>query len=918
MGQLCMKLKPNRYLEADKNNDGTGEERTFLNRVPKTDRKKSAVHDEESAIREQSEKKKKSKSPMPLGMAYIEAQDAEIDPQAQKSQDDKKLIITALNNHFIFTSLTDEDKDMVAESMQLYIFQIGSTVFEQEKPSRSYYVVKSGVLEVLVNGKRVNRIHPGEGFGELALLHDNPRSATVRCLDKTLLWGIERQTFRKVIEEMNTQIYEQNREFLEKVALLQPLSSRQKDSLAASLVACKYTSGQKIISEGESGQQLFIIKEGTVSVQKGSQEIARLHAGGYFGEMALLTNAPRSATCVAIEGPVKCVSLSRETLQKTLGNQLQDIIEKNTIMEAINKSETLSYLNKDQKDSIIRELHIKSYKGGDIVIQAGTLCNSKLYIIITGRLQFAKTTQLFADKGTAVGDVHVTQTLAEDQKYEDDMIASADMKVGELTKYRFEVSIGGRYEDVVKENAATNVLRKVYLFNTLDSTKMKELFGIIRSVKYAEGETIIKEKTPIDSVYIVKRGKVDLRKNGELIRTVMKHDYFGERGFLIDNISTVTAVANGSVTVWVIQNNDFIQLVNENMRKQLLKRIKIEDERVELKDLIVIKMLGKGMFGKVYLVRPASAFQLYALKAISRRKIDVYAIQEHLLLEKHILLLIDHPFIVKMVRTYKDEKRIYFLLEYVHGLELSMILRHVGLLSNSDSQFYIASLVLVLQYLHERDIIYRDVKPDNVMVDSNGFIKLIDFGTAKQVQGRTYTLVGTYHYMSPEAIVGKGYNKNADLWSLGICLYEFLCGRVPFGEDEEDPYKIYEAILDMNLDYPSDIEGPSESAKSLIGQLLSKLGEHRSGGSIENLKKHEWFAGFDWEGLMHQTIVPPYTPDVGDNFEDIEEDDAELHEPWDQVLNQESEDSDMSIPEVIDTELEEFKSSIPRNWDAGF
>jgi len=111
----------------------------------------------------------------------------------------------------------------------------------------------------------------------------------------------------------------------------------------------------------------------------------------------------------------------------------------------------------------------------------------------------------------------------------------------------------------------------------------------------------------------------------------------------------VTAVANGSVTVWVIQNNDFIQLVNENMRKQLLKRIKIEDERVELKDLIVIKLLGKGMFGKVYLVRPASAFQLYALKAISRRKIDVYAIQEHLLLEKHILLLIDHPFIVKMV-----------------------------------------------------------------------------------------------------------------------------------------------------------------------------------------------------------------------------------------------------------------------------
>lgn len=149
-------------------------------------------------------------------------------------------------------------------------------------------------------------------------------------------------------------------------------------------------------------------------------------------------------------------------------------------------------------------------------------------------------------------------------------------------------------------------------------------------------------------------------------------------------------------------------------------------------------------------------------------------------------------------------------------------------------------------------------------------------------------------------------------------MYEFLCGKVPFGEDEEDPYKIYEAILDMNLEWPPEIDGPGESAKALIQQLLSKLGEHRSGGSIENLKKHEWFAGFDWEGLMHQTVVPPYTPDVGDNLEDVEEDYAEQQEPWDQMLNQDSEESENSMPEIIDTELEEFKLSIPRNWDQGF
>ena len=118
---------------------------------------------------------------------YIEASSAEIDPNALKTEVDMKMITEALNNHFIFTSLSEEDKEIVAESMQLYILPPGSLVFEQDRPSKSYYVVRSGSLEVIVKGRKVNKIHAREGFGELALLHDNPRSATIRCIDRTTL-----------------------------------------------------------------------------------------------------------------------------------------------------------------------------------------------------------------------------------------------------------------------------------------------------------------------------------------------------------------------------------------------------------------------------------------------------------------------------------------------------------------------------------------------------------------------------------------------------------------------------------------------------------------------------------------------------------------------------------------------------------
>lgn len=282
------------------------------------------------------------------------------------------------------------------------------------------------------------------------------------------------------------------------------------------------------------------------------------------------------------------------------------------------------------------------------------------------------------------------------------------------------------------------------------------------------------------------------------------------------------------------------------------------------------------------------------------------------------MLHIDHPSVIKLVKTFKDSKRVYFLLEYVHGLELSVILRHVGLLSDLDALFYTGSILYVIQYLHERDIVYRDLKPDNIMVDASGYIKIIDFGTAKIVQGRTYTLVGTPHYMAPEVIIGKGYGKAADLWSLGICLYEFVCGGVPFGEEAEDPYIIYEKILEMQLSY-KNVDLSNFPAKAFLEQLLAKVPEMRFGGGYDAMKKHEWFQSFDWDALISQKLTPPYTPDVGEIAE--EESDAEADEEpkglWDDKLAALSEESDDSVV-VDDAELEAFKRTIPSYWDQGF
>ena len=273
---------------------------------------------------------------------------------------------------------------------------------------------------------------------------------------------------------------------------------------------------------------------------------------------------------------------------------------------------------------------------------------------------------------------------------------------------------------------------------------------------------------------------------------------------------------------------------------------------------------------------------------------------------------------MKFIKSYKDPRRIYFLLEYVRGFDLYVIMRHIGLLSNKDSIFYTASLLLALEYLHGRDILYRDLKPENVIIDQDGFVKLIDFGTAKLVQGKTYTLVGTPFYVAPEVIVGRGYGKSADLWSLGVMIYEFLCGRVPFGHNEEDPYCVYEAILRNDVEISPDVPVPTDAALSLLKRLLNKYSDTRQSESVERIKCHEWFNGLDWEDLYCKDIVPPYRPTLKETEEEFEEFTADLDSKWDADIESDSNQSDDPIPEIENQEIQEYVRTIPHNWDQHF
>ncbi|PIA17050.1 Pkinase-domain-containing protein [Coemansia reversa NRRL 1564] len=277
-----------------------------------------------------------------------------------------------------------------------------------------------------------------------------------------------------------------------------------------------------------------------------------------------------------------------------------------------------------------------------------------------------------------------------------------------------------------------------------------------------------------------------------------------------------------------------------------------------LNDFQLLHTLGTGTFGRVFLCQSRATQRYYAMKVLRKSQVVKLKQVEHINNEKNILEVSRFPFIVQLECTMQNERNLYMLMEYVPGGELFSHLRRAGRFPDDVARFYAAEIVLALDYLHSMKIIWRDTKPENILLDSAGHVKLTDFGFAKRVEGRTWTLCGTPEYLAPEIIQSKGHGKAVDWWALGILIFEMLAGYPPFYDD--NPFGIYEKILEGKLVFPAFF---SAASKDLIQRLLTPDVSKRLGnlqGEGREVKAHPWFAMIDWDVLVCRQVPAPIVP----------------------------------------------------------
>ncbi|KAI2639684.1 Pkinase-domain-containing protein [Hypomontagnella submonticulosa] len=289
--------------------------------------------------------------------------------------------------------------------------------------------------------------------------------------------------------------------------------------------------------------------------------------------------------------------------------------------------------------------------------------------------------------------------------------------------------------------------------------------------------------------------------------------------------------------------------------------IRVTKGKYSLTDFDLLRTLGTGSFGRVHLVQSKHNQRFYAIKVLKKAQVVKMKQVEHTNDERRMLGEVKHPFLITLWGTFQDPRNLYMVMDFVEGGELFSLLRKSGRFPNPVAKFYAAEVTLALEYLHSRNIIYRDLKPENLLLDRHGHLKITDFGFAKRVPDKTWTLCGTPDYLAPEVVSNKGYNKSVDWWSLGILIYEMLCGYTPFW-DSGSPMKIYENILRGKVKYPAYVHPDAQNLlERLITPDLTKRLGNLYGGS-QDVKNHPWFSEVTWDRLSRKDIDAPYTPPV--------------------------------------------------------
>jgi cGMP-dependent protein kinase len=609
----------------------------------------------------------------------------------QRSRDmdtyEKQAIIGEMKTKLSIISPIDEkDCESFIDSMWQVEVPAGETLIRQGEPGDNYYIIDRGQFDVFVRDEETGKdvftrtLKDGMSFGELALIFNAARSATVQAKVKSVVWAVDRTTFYTVLRSVHQTQLERYREYLARTQILKVMPDKQLQQIAEALDEISFAPGHRIIKQGDTGDSFYILVSGECAVSTvvgqsptGADRVKMLNRlrtpGEYFGEMALVTGNKRSAYVTAVTA-VECLFLKRDLFLKLI-QPVRGLIE-------------------------------------------DKFSDYELNLELAGEAE---------EQGEDEQDL---------QEFEDGL----DQSLDDEEQYKTDMSI-------------------------------------------------------------------------------------------------------------------------------------------EFKHLEHWAKLGSGLFGNVDLVKDRKTDNTYVLKTLEKSQVEFNEQTKTVRRQKMLLQSLRHPLIGRLYRTFRDSANVYMLLEPLMGGTVLTRLQAAGCFNEPTARFICGCVCQIFDYLHNHNVIFRNLKPEKLLIDARGYVKVCDFEFAKLVRSsdRTYTMCGTPDFMAPEVILGQGHSYACDWWALGVLLFEMLSGVTPFLETSI--LKTYEKILSGDVAFPLQF---SAHATLFIKGLLQTKPAHRLGYvSSAEVKRHEFFSKrfFDWQALRQASMKSRLQVQLKDELDTRYFDDSE-------------------------------------------
>jgi len=668
-------------------------------------------------------------------------------------------------------------------------------------------------------------------------------------------------------------------------SVLSCLSSQEHRLIIDAMSIETMPAGTIIIKQADIGDFFYVIDSGTVSVVNNEETVGKLERGSSFGEFALLYQCPRSATCIAM---TECVlyKLDQKVFRHVLANQ--SATEELSVMQAMANAPVFSKLDRECLMRIAKSFTVQSFKEGETIIKRGDVGKGGFYIVQEGQICIKNIRSSYVDQNLGKGDFFGEGELLTGEPRAADVVATTNCTCFCLSRALFEKTMGPLHE-LIEEAARKRVLMGVPAFAcmSIQPDEWSRLSSLMTQVECEKGKALIVEGKELDhSLYIIQSGKFSVSSSKEAnLENYCKSGYasagvpinskehFLAKGAYFGTTAPLPGITTSAVSIIAAEDsacNVLTKTDAERVLGSLGRFIPTSKSHSSFYsnclhgDFRKIRILGVGADSRVWFVQHKKTEKYYALKILDKQHLIDQKTTTNIFRERNIMNVLSSPFICNLLSMFQCPESVFMLLDVHRGGELFSIIhndRRPGV-PNEDAKFYATCVLEAIRHMHSRNICYRDLRPENVMINSSGYCVLIDFFNAKTVTDKTYTLCGNVEYLAPEMLFYKGYTKKVDIWALGVLIFEMLFSFSPFYSVNRDT--ILKQIVELDFYFP-DEDGVTidEAARDLIEKLLvlrpvERLGSLKNG--INDIFDHDWFRSIDQEKVFSREMTAPWIP----------------------------------------------------------